>query len=137
PGAVMYHGVPGWGDFEHGIIEYSPKFFTALADANDYEILRFFGWSDGEPTPLDRAKVRATFTSAPIAEKVWLHVLLRKRVDRPFAGLNDPTFRSEWHTPQAMRYKRSRAARVLQPIAFRVLKLGRRFADRIYAWAHR
>jgi hypothetical protein len=100
PGSIFYHGVPGWGDYEHGILQYSPKFFWALAAANDYELLRFWGWSDGNAVPLNgQIMRRIEFASAPVSEKVWLHVLLRKRSDRPFAALNDPAFRPEWRSP--------------------------------------
>jgi hypothetical protein len=100
PGSIFYHGVPGWGDYEHGILQYSPKFFWALAAANDYELLRFWGWSDGNAVPPNASMMRnIEFASAPISEKVWLHVLLRKRSGRPFAGLNDPAFRREWRSP--------------------------------------
>ncbi|HEV2187186.1 MAG TPA: hypothetical protein VGR70_08255 [Stellaceae bacterium] len=100
PGALMYHGVPGWGEYEHGIIGYSPKFFWALATANDYEIVRFWGWADNKPTPLKAEFMeQIAFTHSPIAERVWLHILLRKRTNAPFQGLNDPAFNSNWDKP--------------------------------------
>lgn len=100
PGGLMYHGVPGWGYYEHGIIGYSPKFFWALATANDYRILRFAGEADNLPLGL-RADFmqQIEFNHAPVMEQVLLHVLLRKTADAPFRGLNDPAFSSEWTTP--------------------------------------
>lgn len=139
PGAIMYHGVPGWGDFEHGIFQYSPKFFWALAEANGYDILRFWAWSNGKPEHLDiKSMPRIAFTSSPIAEKVWLHLLLRKSDDRPFAGLYDPAFHRDWRVPQdRLRVKsRSLAKRMLRPAVLAALLLGRKIAERIQGWAH-
>lgn len=100
PGGIMYHGVPGWGDYEHGIIEYSPKFFWALATANDYEIMQFWGWSDGKPAELKPDFMREIrFARAPVCERVWLHILLRKRKAAPFRGLNDPVFSADATQP--------------------------------------
>lgn len=94
-GGIMYHGVPGWGDYEHGIIEYSPKFFWALAAANDYEIIRFWGGSNAKSAPLKPDFVRQLeFSHAPMSEPVWLEILLRKKTSSPFRGLNDPAFSS-------------------------------------------
>lgn len=139
PGALIYHGVPGWGDFEHGLFQYSPKFFWALAEANGYDIVRFWGWSDGNPTPLDEHNLRRiSFSSRPIAEKVWLHILLQKTKDRPFSGLNDPMHHRDWRVPQSrLRLKpRSAIRRALRPIALGTVLLGRKLAEKIQAWAH-
>lgn len=92
-GGIMYHGVPGWGEYEHGIVNYSPKLFWALAHDNRYEILRFWGWSDGQVAPLRSDFLREIyFATAPRSERIWLHLLLRKTSRRAFRGINDPTF---------------------------------------------
>src|SRR5262249_26475042 len=99
-GAIMYHGVPAWGDYEHGIISYSPKFFWALGEANSYEIIKYWGWTDDESHPLkDEFMRQIKFNKCPTAQRVWLHILLRKKNDEPFKGLNDPVFSSEATTP--------------------------------------
>lgn len=99
-GAIMYHGVPGWGDYEHGIIGYSPKFFWALATANDYQIVKYWGWADSQVVPLKPEFMeQIAFPRAPMCERVWLHILLRKVNNRPFRGLNDPSFRAEATMP--------------------------------------
>ena len=54
PGGLMYHGVPMAGEFSHGIINYNPKFFWSLAEANGYDIVRFWGWSADETVPLSQ-----------------------------------------------------------------------------------
>lgn len=97
---IMYHGVPGWGDYEHGIIEYSPKFFWELATANDYEIVRYWGTMSGAPVPLKSEFLRQIrFERTPVADQVWLHTLLRKRREAPFRALNDPAFNAEATSP--------------------------------------
>jgi hypothetical protein len=91
-GGIMHHGVPGWGDYQHGIISYSPKFFWALAKANDYEIIRYWGYAAPECRPLDpEFSAQIQFNSIPSANLVWLHILLRKRHPGNFAGLIDPS----------------------------------------------
>ena len=98
---IMYHNVPGWGEYEHGIFTYTPKFFWALAKANDYKIIKYLGWSDGQPVPLsDEFMKQIQFSHAPICERIWLQVVLKKQSDKPFAGLNDPAFSSEVTTPR-------------------------------------
>jgi hypothetical protein len=124
PGALIYHGVPGWGDFEHGIFEYSPKFFWALAEQNDYEVLRFWAWVEGRPVTLDIAQMpRISFSDAPVAQKVWLHILLRKRAERPFAGLDDPSQSRDRQTPQG---KMTFRPRIVDPIVRTIRRIGRR-----------
>src|SRR5262249_49562533 len=67
PGGIMYHGVPAWGDYEHGIFNYTPKFFWALAKANDYKFIRFWGWSDELVAPLKPEFMEAVyFRKAPL-----------------------------------------------------------------------
>jgi hypothetical protein len=100
-GAIMYHGVPGWGEYEHGLIGYSPKFFWCLAKDNNYELLRFWGWADGDVQPLKPAFMKdIAFPHAPKCEKVSLHVIMRKLKEGPFRGLNDPAFSPDVTVPQ-------------------------------------
>lgn len=44
-GGVMMNFVPFYGQIEHGLITYQPKFFTNLIVNNGYELL-YFGFSD-------------------------------------------------------------------------------------------
>jgi hypothetical protein len=92
-GGLMVHGVPFNGEFEHGIISYMPKFFWALAKANDYEIdtLRLSVHDPEPPTP--RFLIDAGFTREPaIPERIWAFVVLRKAKPGKFKGLTDPAF---------------------------------------------
>ncbi len=41
PGGVMIHNLPSQGGFNHGLINYTPKFFWALARSNNYRWLHF------------------------------------------------------------------------------------------------
>jgi hypothetical protein len=49
PGGVMMHTLPALGAFNHGLINYTPKFFWALARANDYRWLFFDFRPDAAP----------------------------------------------------------------------------------------
>ena len=51
-GGVMQHAVPAWGEYQHGIISYNHKFFWALATANNYQIVKFYGNVDSDLFPL-------------------------------------------------------------------------------------
>jgi SAM-dependent methyltransferase len=48
PGGLMIHEVPCQGMMTHGLINYTPKFFGALARENGYEIVRLRVCADGE-----------------------------------------------------------------------------------------
>jgi hypothetical protein len=77
---VMYHGVP-MGDWEHGLIAYTPRFFEALSDANGYERIKMWGWAgDEKPFPWATVEFPQPFTF----RAAWLHVLLRRRTRAPF-----------------------------------------------------
>lgn len=94
-GGVMHHGVPAWGEYEHGIINYNPKFFWALGTANNYQILKFYGSADSDLLPLpDNYMKQIEFNSRPQGNRTWLSILLKKTRDDPFQVLNDPAFSS-------------------------------------------
>lgn len=99
-GGVMYHGVPAWGEYEHGIINYNPKWFWALALANDYQILKFYGNADSEQYSLrDDFMKQIEFNLRPIGNRTWLSILLKKTKSAPFQVLNDPAFSATATTP--------------------------------------
>jgi hypothetical protein len=103
PGGLMYHGVPSFGDFEHGVLNYNPKFFWSLATDNDYEIVKYDGWADSVAAPLREDFVeKLHFTNIPVTQKVWLQAVFRKIHDRPFRGLNDPAFNAAWSDPKGI-----------------------------------
>jgi hypothetical protein len=84
-GGVMYHGVPMAGDYNHGFINYHPRFFRDLASANYYEVLDFWGWASEESAPLKEDlegwefNKPMAFNRPHVAQSAWAHVLLRKR----------------------------------------------------------
>ena len=93
PGGLIHHGVPMANDFEHGIVSYNPKFFWALAAANDYEILNFRGLVGDDMAVPDSIVSQLNFKQTPRGNQTWLFALFRKPDDRPFAGLIDPAFK--------------------------------------------
>jgi hypothetical protein len=93
-GGLMYHGVPMAGEFSHGIISYNPKFFWSLAEANGYEIVRYWGWAAEKILPLaEDLAAQIAFDRPLVAQDAYLHVLLRRREMTPFRGLIDPAFK--------------------------------------------
>ena len=52
PGGVMMHTLPAQGAFNHGLVNYNPKFFWALAKANGYRWLYFDFLPDTAPHAL-------------------------------------------------------------------------------------
>jgi hypothetical protein len=86
-GGVMYHGVP-MGDWEHGLISYTPRFFEALSDANGYDRLKLWAWSSTDEKPFPWIGL----FDQPYASRVaWLHVLLRRTTKQPFRPPLDHT----------------------------------------------
>ena len=61
-GGVMFHEVPA-GSWNHGLINYTPKFFLLLHKQNDYEQVYMRERTDGD---------------------MFIRVALRKRLDREF-----------------------------------------------------
>jgi hypothetical protein len=41
PGCIMLHNVPSFGFLDHGLVNYTPKFFWRLARANGYRVTTF------------------------------------------------------------------------------------------------
>jgi hypothetical protein len=98
PGGVMMHTLPAQGAFNHGLINYNPKFFWALARANEYRWLFFDFMSDAVPHPMPdnlveavrpfRAEIDETAAAYQVHEcSLW--VALQKRNDAPFAAPSD------------------------------------------------
>jgi hypothetical protein len=59
PGGVMLHTVPTQGGFNHGLINYTPKFFMALAWRNKYRWLFFDFVPEPEAYPMPENVVDA------------------------------------------------------------------------------
>jgi hypothetical protein len=113
------------GDYEHGVLNYNPKWFWALETANDYKILKFWGSTEPEIRPLrDELMQQIEFNSRPQGNLCWLHVILKRRSLKDFVALNDPAFSSEisaslQQAPGSMlRVRRS----IFRRIIYRVLR---------------
>jgi hypothetical protein len=69
PDGVMMHTLPTQGAFNHGLVNYNPKFFWALAKANEYRWLYFDMAPDTAPHALPANIVEAVKPFRPeIAE---------------------------------------------------------------------
>jgi hypothetical protein len=91
---IMYHGLPMSGMFEHGLFNYNAKFFWALAKANDYDVIRCWGWTDEKSKPVPDSFMKdIQFNLPPQARDALLHILLRRKGTAPFGGLVDPAFK--------------------------------------------
>jgi hypothetical protein len=95
-GGLMYHGVPMTGDFSHGLINYNPKFFTRLQEANGYEILARWIWASEKAQPYEEIE-KATFNRPFAAQDAWTNFLLRKRHKSRFLAPSDCV---GWPPPQ-------------------------------------
>jgi hypothetical protein len=90
-GGIMYHEVPA-GMTDHGLINYNPRFFWKLRDANDYEVLSMKLISSGTvPIPNHVIKNNRLYggsdhldiTSLP---DITIRASFRKRNRQPFAS---------------------------------------------------
>ena len=65
----MMHTLPAQGAFNHGLINYNPKFFWALAHANDYRWLYFDFVAATQPHPMPDNLVEAVRPFRPEIEQ--------------------------------------------------------------------
>jgi SAM-dependent methyltransferase len=131
-GGVMYHEVPAGGMFDHGLVNYQPKFFAQMAQQNDYDVL-FIKLVGSPPSPVPPA-VRLICVGVPEnIPDLTLRVALRKRGGDDFAPPIDaaPRFiakrrrsifrKIKLEIGRAMR--RARAARNASPRISRILSV--------------
>jgi hypothetical protein len=95
PGAVMIHHLPAGGMLNHGLVNYTPKFFWYLARSNDYKWLHmnFYGSGQGYPIApniLDFTKSYAPDSSDALrAREICDYAILvafQKTLDIPFVA---------------------------------------------------
>lgn len=95
PGAVMVHHLPAGGMFNHGFINYTPKFFWYLARSNEYKWLymSFRGGKHHYPIPKNLLDITEFYD--PVSSKELqsceisdyaLLVVLQKILDIPFVA---------------------------------------------------
>lgn len=65
PGGVMIHNLPSQGGFNHGLVNYTPKFFWMLARSNDYRWLYFDFHADPSTHPMPDNLVEAVQAFRP------------------------------------------------------------------------
>lgn len=94
PGGVMMHTLPAQGAFNHGLINYNPKFFWKLARANDYRWLFFDFMVAPQPHPMPDNLIEAVRPFRPEIEQsaadyrvseCSLWVVLQKRSGAKYA----------------------------------------------------
>lgn len=101
PGGVMIHEVPAQGMFNHGLINYNPKFFWMLARSNEYKFLDMDFGGDDSPGDFPQNAVDMIAEFRPdirtrrakyLATDAYLLVVLQKRDDEEFvAPIDVPT----------------------------------------------
>jgi hypothetical protein len=93
PGGLMFHEVPAQGMFNHGLINYNPKFFWMLARSNAYETLHLDFLGDDAYYNLPQNIVDKIVPHQPSIEQrranyramdSKLVVVLQKAIDVPY-----------------------------------------------------
>jgi hypothetical protein len=91
-GGMMCHVVP-MADFQHGFFSYGPKFFWALASANNYELVDFRAYISPTPAQVPADWLREIhFNVRPDGIDIGQHVLLRRTADAPFRRFFDSSY---------------------------------------------
>ena len=95
PGGVMIHHLPAGGMLNHGLINYTPKFFWYLARSNDYEWLYANFYGAGNTYPISQNIVDFIRTYEPQASDALrgrelsdyaIVVASQKKLDIPFVA---------------------------------------------------
>lgn len=93
PGGVMMHNLPSQGGFNHGLINYTPKFFWMLARSNNYRWLHFGFSPDPTAHPLPDNVIESVRPFSPEIDEVAatyrvaecsIAVAFQKRDDAPY-----------------------------------------------------
>lgn len=86
-GGLMMHYAPSIGCFNHGLFNIQPGFILDLASANDYEIRLAVLSTSVAMYPIEpKMGITAkTLAEHPDLSNAYIHAILRKRSDRPFA----------------------------------------------------
>lgn len=130
PGGLMIHHVPAQGMFNHGLVNYNPKFFWMLARSNGYQLVHLDFASDAAAYALPR-NIIDNIVPGPgeAARRLWdyratdclLVVVLKKTFDMPYvAPLDVPT-----GTRTANKALEDRYWTVFKPDAFKDLPVNR------------
>jgi hypothetical protein len=143
PDGIMLHVLPIQGYFNHGLINYNPKFFWMLARSNDY------GWvhvdyhrGTGQPFPQNIIEDGKNFSPQIIdrfdgylAEDCSLMMVLQKSLDIPFVAPIDVNS----GTKAANRVLEKRYWTVFRPDAIEANRAGKAVwrPTRIFGWINK
>jgi hypothetical protein len=94
PGGIMIHSVPAQGMFNHGLVNYNPKFFWMLSRSNGYKWLHMnFSIAGARPLSSDIVDHVAGFNPSfaeqargYVAPDCGLGVVLQKIYDMPYVA---------------------------------------------------
>ena len=93
PGGVMIHHLPAGGMLNHGLVNYTPKFFWYLARSNDYKWLYMSFQKSGHnyPTPANLLDFTAPYDSSETLRRYEMSdfsivVALQKALHMPFVA---------------------------------------------------
>ena len=95
PGAVMIHHLPAGGMFNHGLINYTPKFFWYLARSNEYKWLYMSFRGGKHYYPIPKNLLDFTESYDPVSSNELQHseisdhallVVFQKTLDIPFVA---------------------------------------------------
>jgi hypothetical protein len=150
-GGLMFHVLPAQGYFNHGLVNYNPKFFWMLARSNDYIRLHsefsFSQSAGGLPGDIvsDTSRFVSEFAgraNSYRAADAWLRIVFLKHQDREYvAPLDVDTGSQTEHATLKQRYWpvfepdafgriddasrptfRTRVRRILRSLAVRVIR---------------
>jgi hypothetical protein len=96
-GGLMVHAVPAQGFVDHGLLNYSPKFFWRLAEYNNYQLVDMRMTSHGEIKPLPQG-LSQTFSSFNYDHRVQdmvMWVAFRKVSEAAFVPPFDGAIRDD------------------------------------------
>lgn len=90
PGGVIYHDLPMSGYLEHGYFLYTPLFFTDLAAANEYRIVRQYYSRTETPASAPEFMRENGFSDIEVTD-FGVEFILQKTSDATFRMPLDPT----------------------------------------------
>jgi|SRR5215208_4675323 len=121
-GGLMIHHLPSQGNFNHGLLNYSPKFFWMLARSNEYNWVYFDYFCSDVSYPLPRNLVDAISPFQPdVADRLASYrtsntaivVVLKKQADTSYVPALDVPNNSRTDNKELL----SRYPTVLKPVA--------------------
>lgn len=96
-GGLMVHAVPAQGFVDHGLLNYSPKFFWRLAEYNNYQLIdmRMTSHGDVKPLPEGLAQTFSSFNQSHRVQDMVMWVAFRKVSKSAFVPPFDGAIRND------------------------------------------